>query len=188
MSTRRFIPRDWSEEAETLLAALVEVLGRPEGGRGRSVGAYRQAARRLAAAGVVPEALDRLLRDFAVASLQGTGPMPLAAFLDGRLRVSDKRSVTVQRWASECIACEREVQRGELAWLRRDAADRWVVTCLDCESLDHSWERAEHARRLALERDDDPDSLLAAILAHTPPEQRGSIEDDLMSRLEAGRG
>jgi len=180
--------REWSEPAEALLAALVDALGRPQGERGRSVKAFRMAARRLAAAGVVPEALDRLLRDFAVASLRETGPMPLAAFLDGRLKVSDKRSVAVQRWAGECVVCEREIERGELAWLRRDAADRWVVTCADCEPLDHAWERSENARRTALERDDDPESLLAAILAHTPPEQRDSVEDDLMLRLEAGRG
>jgi hypothetical protein len=39
-----------------------------------------------------------------------------------------------------------------------------------------------------MERDNDPDSLLAAILDHAPPELREEIEDDLAMALEASRG
>ena len=37
-------------------------------------------------------------------------------------------------------------------------------------------------------KDDDPDSLLAAILGHAPAELRQEIEDDLSMALEASRG
>jgi len=171
--------RDWSDQAEALLAALVEALGQPQGERGRSRKAYRQASRRLAGVGVVPDALDRLLRDYAAATLRELGPMPLAAFLDGRLKVADRRTLAVQRWPTECSVCEREVRRGELAWIRRDASDRWLVTCDDCEPLDHAWERAAVARKRALACDDDPEGLLAALLEHTPAEQRDAVADDL---------
>jgi hypothetical protein len=162
-----------------MFCALVEALGLPAGERGRSTKAYRNASRRLADAGVAPAAMDKLLRDYAAATLQQLGPMPLAVFLDGKLKVHDLRHVGLQRWASECLSCEREVARGELVWLRKDAEGHWLVTCGDCEHLDHSWERASSARRHALEKDNDPEQLLEATLEHTPPDQRDAVEDDL---------
>lgn len=93
----------------------------------------------------------------------------------------------MQRWASECGIYQREVRRGELVWLRRGSDDKWVVTCGECEPIDPTWERATKARRTALERDDDPDGMVEAILRETPPEHREATEDDLTLRLEAGR-
>jgi len=60
-------------DVQALLTSLIEALGQPVGEGGRSPEAYRQAARLLAASGVAPEALDKLLRDFAVASLRESG-------------------------------------------------------------------------------------------------------------------
>jgi hypothetical protein len=53
------------------------------------------------------------------------------------------------------------------------------VTCGDCEPLDVTWERAAEARRWAVEKDDEPDSLLGAILAQTPALHREQVADDL---------
>lgn len=188
MSVRRFQPRDWSKDAEALLAALVEALGQPQGERGRSTKAFRQAARRLATAGVVPEALDQLLRDFAVETLRETGPMPIAAFLSGRLRPNESMVVICSRWPNGCTGCSEEIARGALCWYRRAEDDVALLFCSTCVHLDPTWERSTLARRRAIEKDDDPDSLLAAILAHTPGDHRAEVEDDLTLRLEAGRG
>jgi hypothetical protein len=170
---------NWTPEHEAMHAALVEALGEPAGERGRSQKAYRNASRRLSDAGVVPEAMDKLLRDYAAATLSQLGPMPLAVFLDGRLKLHDLRHVGLQRWASECLSCEREIERGELVWLRKDSEGHWLVTCSECEDIDHRWERAASARAHALERDGDPEQLLEAILEHTPRELREVVEDDL---------
>jgi len=59
-------------DVQALLTSLIEALGQPSV-RAGSPEAYRQAARLLAASGVAPEALDKLLRDFAVASLRESG-------------------------------------------------------------------------------------------------------------------
>lgn len=176
----------WTPEHEAMHAALVEALGEPAGERGRSAKAYRNASRRLSDAGVVPRAMDKLLRDYAAATLQQLGPMPLAVFLDGRLKIHDQRHVGCQRWPTECLVCGREVRRGELVWLRKDDAGHWLVTCADCEALDYSGERAASARKHALGRDDDPEQLLAAILEHTPPDERETVGDDL-SMIVAAR-
>jgi len=185
--TRRLDARRWADGADDLHDALVDLLGHPTGSKGSSRAAFRQATRRLADHGVTPEGLDALLRDFAVGTLKALGPTPLASFLDGRLKVTDTRYVGLQRWPTECSTCEREVVRGEHVWLRRTDDGKWAVTCGDCEEVDHASERASQARLKALERDGDPEALLAAILDHAPLDLREAIEDDLVPFVEAGR-
>ena len=63
-----------------------------------------------------------------------------------------------------------------------------MVTCSDCEEIDHSSERASAARLKALERDGDPEALLTAILARAPRDVREQIEDDLAMVIQAAGG
>jgi hypothetical protein len=183
-STRERGHGDWGDRQEQLYAALTARLGPASGTKGRSTKAYREAARRLAAAGVDPEALDVVLRDFAVEHLKTLGPMPLAAFADGRHRVTDLRRIVVARWANGCVECGDEVRRGALAWFRRPPeGGTGYLTCSACEPLDHGWERAQEARRWALEKDDDPEGLLEAILRETPEERREAVEDSLPTEI-----
>jgi hypothetical protein len=184
---RRLDARRWEDGADALHDALVERLGHPHGAKGSSRAAFRQATRRLADHGVVAEALDRLLIDYAVETLKTLGPMPLASFLDGKLKVVDQRYVAVQRWATGCVCCEREVGRGEHVWLRRTDDGKWAVTCGDCEEIDHGSERAAQARLKALAKDGDPEALVTAILDHAPADLREEIEDDLALVIEASR-
>jgi hypothetical protein len=94
----------------------------------------------------------------------------------------------VQRWPVACRLCGVEVVRGELVSLGKLPDQSWTVECLSCRELKQSGERAKSARMWALAKDDDPDSLLAAILEHTPADLRQEVEDDLTLALEAGRG
>ena len=49
----------------------------------------------------------------------------------------------------------------------------------DCEPVDHSSERAAQARLKALSKDDNPESLLEAIIRYSPTDIREELEDDL---------
>lgn len=170
-----------------LLKALTERLGRPHGMDGPTGrGAFAATARKLHAQGVLPSTLDALIRDFALDVLSHN-PYSLAAFLNGG-EATDRRHVAVQRWPTECARCRAEIGRGELAWLRR-VGESWSLTCQACEPLDHGSERAEQARRIALEREkDDPDDLLQRIIDRTPVELREQVGDDLTLRLAAAKG
>ena len=53
------------------------------------------------------------------------------------------------------------------------------MTCGDCEPVDHSSERAAQARLKALSTDDNPESLLEAIIRYSPTDIREELEDDL---------
>ena len=77
------------------------------------------------------------------------------------------------------MRCGREIRRGELVWLRKPDDGSWLVTCGDCEPVDHSSERAAQARLKALSKDDDPESLLEAIIRYSPTDIREELEDDL---------
>ena len=173
----------WDEAHDALLDALERALGRAHGDRGHSVAAFRNAARTLHDAGVNAASLSLVFHDLGVEIARNNGPMTLVAHVNGSAP-RDARFVVVNRWPSECSVCSSEIARGSLAWFRKPlGSTRGMVTCGDCESLDPISERAALARERALAKDDDPESLLAAILEHTPPHLRPAVEDALPTGL-----
>jgi hypothetical protein len=96
--------------------------------------------------------------------------------------------IGIQRWPVACRLCGSEIRRGSHMSIGKLPAGEWAIECAGCRAVDPSSERAKAARTWALSKDDDPDSLLVAILDHAPVELREEIEDDLSLALEAGRG
>jgi hypothetical protein len=175
--------RQWGDGEQSIFDALVRRLGTPIGDRGRGQGAYREASRRLTRAGVRADDLAIVLAEYAAAALAQCGPGPLAVFASGG-EARDPRFVIVNRWPSACSVCEQEIARGEMCWFRK-RAERATLTCSACEEIDLLSERAEVARKRALERDDDPDDLLRRILEHVAPGEREAVEDSLPLSLWA---
>lgn len=99
--------------------------------------------------------------------------------------------VAVQRWPVPCRACGVEVKRGELGSLGKLRDGTWVVECASCRAVDERSERAEAARRWALDKEmsvgGDGEELIERMVEHAP-DLREQVEDLLMVVVAAREG